>query len=283
MKLNPQATIFIPDQVPEVIAFERITHLAIGAHQDDLEIMSFHGIAACFDQPDKSYFGVVVTDGRGSARTNEYALYSDEEMMHVRDLEQVQAAQIGKYGGLALLRHPSAEVKNPLNHLAVQDIVELLRQTKPDVLYTHNLADKHETHVAVACKVIQAIRSITLEDRPKVVYGCEVWGDLDWLDDSQKVALDVGQRSDLALRLLDVFSSQIQGGKRYDLATVGRRHANATYFQSHDVDRSEAITFAMDLTPLIQDDNLSVEIFLARHLQAFHDRVTTNVRRMTSK
>lgn len=281
MKLNPKATIFIPDQVSEAIAFERTTHLAIGAHQDDLEIMSFHGIAACFDQSDKSYFGVVVTDGRGSARANEYASFSDEAMMHLRDSEQIQAAQIGKYGGLALLRHPSEEVKDPQNHLAVHDIVELLRQTKPDVLYTHNLADKHETHVAVASKVIQAVRKLPKEDRPKVVYGCEVWGDLDWLDDTQKVALDVGHRSDLALRLLDVFSSQILGGKRYDLATIGRRRANATYFQSHDVDRSEAITFAMDLTPLTQDDNLTVETFLARHLESFSDRVMQNVRRMT--
>jgi LmbE family N-acetylglucosaminyl deacetylase len=283
MKLNPKATIYLPNQVQEAVAIPRITHLAIGAHQDDLEIMSFHGILTCFDQSDKSYFGVVATDGRGSARANEYATYSDEEMMKVRDLEQIRAAQIGKYGALALLRHPSVDVKDPQYQVIVQDILELLRLAKPEVLYTHNPADKHETHVAVACKVIEAVRCLPIEDRPMVVYGCEVWGDLDWLDDSQKVALDVGHYDDLAKQLLDAFPSQIRGGKRYDLATIGRRQANATYFHSHDVDQSEAITFAMDLTPLIQNDDLTVEAFLATHLHSFQDRVMSNIRRITAK
>jgi len=37
----------------------------------------------------------------------------------------------------------------------------------------------------------------------------------------------------LQFALLGVFESQIAGGKRYDLALMGRRRANATYFESH--------------------------------------------------
>ena len=45
MKLhNPTAEIFIPDGLPVPAALKRITHLGIGAHQDDLEFMAFHGV-----------------------------------------------------------------------------------------------------------------------------------------------------------------------------------------------------------------------------------------------
>jgi hypothetical protein len=57
------------------------------------------------------------------------------------------------------------------------------------------------------------------------VLGCEVWRDLDWLLDSDKVALDSSAKPELAAALLKVFDSQISGGKRYDLATLGRRAA----------------------------------------------------------
>ena len=60
------------------------------------------------------------------------------------------------------------------------------------------------------------------------------------------------------LKALEVFDSQICGGKRYDLATEGRRVANATYAASHGVDTATAFSYAMDLTPLIKDKNLDI-------------------------
>jgi LmbE family N-acetylglucosaminyl deacetylase len=51
-------------------ALARITHLGIGAHQDDLEFMAFHGILACFRMRDDRWFGgVTCTNGAGSSRT----------------------------------------------------------------------------------------------------------------------------------------------------------------------------------------------------------------------
>ncbi len=41
---KPTALIFVPDKVEENKALKRTTHMAIGAHQDDLEIMAYHGI-----------------------------------------------------------------------------------------------------------------------------------------------------------------------------------------------------------------------------------------------
>ena len=114
----------------------------------------------------------------------------------------------------------------------------MLKATQPTYLYTHNLADKHDTHVAVALRAIQAVRSLPTSRRPQRVFGCEVWRDLDWLLDEDKVPFDLTEHQSLQVALLGVFDSQIAGGKRYDLATMGRRRANATYFQSHGVDSS---------------------------------------------
>ena len=64
---NETAQIFIPDGLPAAEALARTTHLAIGAHQDDLEIMAIDGILQCFQRQDRWFSGVVVTNGRGSA------------------------------------------------------------------------------------------------------------------------------------------------------------------------------------------------------------------------
>ena len=64
----PTAEVFIPDGAALPGALERTTHLAISAHQDDLEIMSYHGILAGFGRSDAWYGGVVVTNGSGSPR-----------------------------------------------------------------------------------------------------------------------------------------------------------------------------------------------------------------------
>jgi LmbE family N-acetylglucosaminyl deacetylase len=62
------AEVFVPDGVPVGAALGRTTHLGIGAHQDDLEIMAIHGILSCYRQRDHWFTGVVVTDGGGSPR-----------------------------------------------------------------------------------------------------------------------------------------------------------------------------------------------------------------------
>ena len=41
---------------------------------------------------------------------------------------------------------------------------------------------------------------------------------------------------------------QIAGGKRYDLASMGRRRANATYWGSHGVDETTGLSYGMDMT-----------------------------------
>ena len=77
----------------------------------------------------------------------------------------------------------------------------------------------------------------------------EVWRDLDWMPDSEKQALAVSERSNIAAALVGVFDSQVTGGKRYDLATAGRRLAHATYFASHGTDEESALARGLRMQP----------------------------------
>ena len=86
----------------------------------------------------------------------------------------------------------------------MEDLEEILRATKPDVVYLHNLADKHDTHVAVALRSIAALRAVRREVHPKQVYGCEVWRDLNWLVDEDKQVLPASERSNIAAALLEL-------------------------------------------------------------------------------
>lgn len=274
------AQFFVPDGLPAADALARTTHMAVGAHQDDLEIMAIDAILACFQQPGKSFCGVVVTDGGGSPRAGDYKEYSDQEMRAVRAREQLKAAAIGEYGAQVLLDYPSSQVKDSADLAVIEDLAKLIRAAGPEILLTHNLADKHDTHVGVALKVIQAVRSLPAAHRPRQLLGCEVWRDLDWMVDSDKVALSSDDRGSLQAALLGVFDSQISGGKRYDLAAVGRRRANATYFASHQVDTVSGMGFAMDLSPLAADPALDIGEYVQAHIRRFADDVAGRLARL---
>ncbi len=281
MKLSlDTAELYIPDGVEETAALARTTHLAIGAHQDDLEIMASEGIVTCYQQPDQWYTGVVVTNGGGTPRSGIYGNYSDEDMIQVRNKEQKKAAFVGEFAAQFLLDFPSGRVKDGADQGPINDLAAIIEATKPEIIYTHNLADKHDTHIGVTLKTIAALRRVSQEALPKKVYGCEVWRDLDWMVDTDKIAMDVSTRENLQMALVGVFDSQIAGGKRYDLASMGRRRAHATYHQSHGVDQATGITFAMDLTPLIEDRDLDPLALVQGYLSNFLSDVTERVRKI---
>lgn len=281
MKFNlDTAEIFVPDGLSAEEALARTTHMAVGAHQDDIEIMAFDGILQCFQRDDKWFCGVVVTNGSGSPRDDLYKDYTDEVMQVVRRKEQKKAALIGEYAAQVLLDYPSSAVKDNSNKAPVKDIGLLLKAAQPGVIYTHNLADKHDTHVAVALRVIEAIRDLPAAERPQRLYGCEIWRDLDWMVDVDKVAFDCSAHENLQAALLGIFDSQISGGKRYDLATIGRRRANATYYASHDVDVATGMIFAMDLTPLIKDPAKDIQTYVQEFIGRFEQEVVERLEKL---
>ena len=256
MKLN-KGVIYYPNNKNN----QPVKWLCICAHQDDCEIMAIDGILKGYYSKKYSFALVETTDGGGSARTGKFANYTDDEMKAVRIKEQQAASEVGKYNSLYMLNYSSKEVKDPNNEEIVQDYINVIKELKPQVIYTHSILDKHPTHVGVALKVIKALRTLPKEEQPKLLYGCEVWRGLDWISDEKKIGFDVSRNPRLQKKLLDVFESQIAGGKEYTKASIGRRYQNATYYQSHSVDSFKMVSYAIDMKPLLKNPNLSVKEF----------------------
>lgn len=274
MKLNNSlAEIFVPDHSDAKAAIAKTTHMCISAHQDDIEIMAPAAVTSCYGSKDEWFMGVVVTDGAGSPRSGIYQDYSDEQMKTVRAAEQKAAAVVGGYCAQALLAYPSSQVKAPKDDKLVRELAELISLASPRVIYTHNLADKHDTHVAVTLRVIEAIRLLPADKRPEKLYSMEVWRGLDWVCDHQKAVFDTTAHQNLQAALLGVYDSQICGGKRYDLAAMGRRVANATFYASHDTDDYQAASYGLDITSLITEPTRCPEEFILSYIDSFRSEV----------
>jgi len=282
MKFNKkEAELFVPDNEKMEIAFSRTTVLCIAAHQDDIEIMAFAPIIDCYGKNDKWFTGVVVTDGAGSPRSGIYQEYTDEAMKEIRIKEQKTASIIGKYSAQFQLAYPSSEVKDNDNASLIEEIKNIIEKCNPEVIYTHNLADKHDTHVAVAIRVIQAIRLLDEDKRPRKVYSLEVWRGLDWLNDEDKSVFDTSGHPNVASALLGVYDSQIAGGKRYDLAAIGRRSSNATFFGSHSVDSSDSVSYGLDITEMTFDEKFPMTGFISKYIENFKNEVENRIKKFT--
>jgi hypothetical protein len=108
-----------------------------------------------------------------------------------------------------------------------------------------------------------------------------VWRDLDWLVDSDKAVFDLSLHEHLQTSLVGVFDSQIAGGKRYDLATMARRRAHATYYESHAVDTAQLISFGIDLTPLVQNEKLDPVEYIDGFIRRFADDVDARLKKLS--
>jgi hypothetical protein len=150
---------------------------------------------------------------------------------------------------------------------------------KPSVIYTHNPADKHETHLRVLVAVLEALREVSPAHRPAKLLGCEMWRGLGWMQDGDKIVQDLGGHEHLAAALNGIFDSQIAGGKRYDLAVAGRRRANATLLASHSGDELSQVAFVMDLSPMIGAETSDLLDFTLAYVDRFRDDIRTKLER----
>ena len=253
----------------EITDLKKCTHLAIGAHPDDLEIMAGHGILEG-QKPNQAFVGITCTDGAGSLKQG-----SEEELIATRKQEQLKAAELGDYLACALLNYKSSSVKNFPNKELIEDFKNILKETEPDYIYSHNPMDKHGTHVGVCLHLLEALKQMSYQ--PKAFYGCEVWRGLDWIDDSKKQHLPIEEPQKIA-ELIDVFQSQLGPGKNYTQATLGRFQANGTYNEAMKSDQFSHVVYAVDLLPLLNTDVLE---FVESHTRTLSESVKkqiTNIR-----
>ena len=259
--------LFIPDKITSDAAFKRTTHLAIGAHQDDLEIMAWHGISQCLEALDKWFGGVVVTDGAGSPANGKYAALSKDELRALRNDEQKKAAMLGRYSFIYMPGYPSSTVRNCSEKEVAEILSDIIIKAQPEIIYTHSPFDRHDTHVAVFLRVIEALKGLAGCYKPVKLYGCEVWRSLDWLDSDSRVSLDCSKHPDVSTGIIRVFDSQIGSGKFYDKAVEGRRLANATFDDAYKQDASSSVSYAVDLMPLLE--GISVMDFVSQKIDSF--------------
>lgn len=255
----------------------KVKYLCICAHQDDCEIMAVDGILKGYYSKKYSFALVVTSDGAGSARSGAFKDYTDEMMKLVRIEEQKEASEIGRYNSLYLLNYTSSEIKDKNNEIIINEYIKIIKELRPEVIYTHSVLDKHLTHLGVALKVIEAVRRLPKEEQPKLFYGCEVWRGLDWISDDLKVGFNISRNEKLQKRLLNVFKSQIEGGKEYTKASIGRRYQNATYFQSHSIDTYKMVSLGIDYRPLIKNKDLSVKEFALSFVDKLKEEVESNI------
>ena len=258
-----------------------ISHLGVGAHPDDLEILAIPAIAHCYQHPRDRFGGVVCTSGSGSARTGPYRDLSAEGMCRVRREEQREAARLGRYGLLVQLGYESSSLRDSGRADLEHDLTLLLDALRPRHVLTHNPADRHDTHVAVLFAVLAACHNLKNRWQPESCYGVEVWRSLDWACHEDRVTLDAGAQPALSRKLLGVFRSQIGGGKRYDLAALGRRWENATFSRAHEVDELEQAVLAVDLLPVVRGQ-IPLEVCVEGMMRRFCDDVRARLERCRS-
>lgn len=263
--------IFVPDSTVVETALRRTTHLAIAAHPDDIELIGMQGICRCVGDANEWFTGAVVTDGAGAPRSGSFADFSDAKLASVRRDEQIRAAETGGYSAVVQFGLQSEKATDGINKALVEDLKSLFTATGSSTVYLHSPLDRHQTHVGICLHAIEALRALPPAGRPKTIVGVEVWRGLDWLSDKDKTRLDIDDGAAMATKLLPIFRSQIDGGKRYDKAIVGRYLANATFDTSHLVDDASALSFAIDLMPLVEDPELSYSTFVKSFIDRFAD------------
>jgi hypothetical protein len=243
-----------------------------------MEMMAYHGISLCLNREDLWMTGAVVTDGSDECWSSLYYQAGREPGERLQPKEQHKAACVGEYSAQIQLGYSTEKVKVSRDDAVVDELVAILERCRPGVVYLHNPTDQDNTHVAVFLRALNALRKLPRDCHPQRVYGCELLGSLDWLLDEDKEMLSGSAHPSIASSIAGVFDSRNREAKRYDRAKAGRCLANATYRVSSISDRETAVDYAMDLTPLIRDDHLSVANYTCEYIRRFQKDIETRIK-----
>ena len=137
---------------------------------------------------------------------------------------------------------------------------------------------------AVALRSHRCHPSLPDADRPEKLYGCEVWRDLDWMVDADKVPFDLSTHENLQTALLGVFDSQIAVANAMTWQRMGHRKANATYFESHGMDTTQGLLFAHGSDPSrSMMTQLEISSYVQEHIARFAQDVADRLERWADR
>lgn len=249
-----------------------VKYLCICADAGDTEIMAIDGIQRGYRAKKYTFATVITSDGLSLERAGKLAKATDRKVNTTKNREQKAAAEIGRYNSVYFLSHKTDEILDQENEDIVNEYLEIIKELKPRIIYTHSILDRDPTHVSVAVKVINALRKLRKGQMPAVLYGCEMWRDLDWVDPSKVISFDVSHNIRLQKQLINVHQSQ-NASRDFINATIGRRYVNATYSRSEKKKDAKLTARAINMTTLLRRKEYPIK----RFAMSFVDDLYTSI------
>ncbi|MBA7518018.1 N-acetyl-alpha-D-glucosaminyl L-malate deacetylase 1 [subsurface metagenome] len=121
--------------------------LAIGAHPDDLELLCA-GTLALYRQQGHEVFMCHICDGNKGSM-----VYSSEELVKIRRKETIES---GKLIGAKSIWGGISDGEVVLDLESRIKIIDIIRQTNPDIVITHHPNDYHSDHINTSRLVFEA-------------------------------------------------------------------------------------------------------------------------------
>jgi len=243
--------------------------LAIAAHHGDIELMAMDGVLKAYGSKKYDFFACVVGDASNCNKTGKYAEFTDKELLEARIQEQSRASQIGEYADLILLKKSQADIEDLDNTAIVKELQKLILDVNPDVVYTHNIFDRNMSHSRLALKVIEAILNLPEDSRPRLLYGCEIFGSLDWVPEKYRVNFDISDNKDIQSRLIGVYDTMAEFSFNFTKAVAGRKTANATFQESLMGQEDKLTWYGINLTPII-NKGISIKEYIVKILNDYN-------------
>ena len=249
-----------------------VKFVAICAHGDDCELMAIDGIQRGYRASKYTFACVVTTDGVDSERSGRYARSDNEKMASVIVAEQKKAATIGRYNSVYFMNYSTEEVKDQENEDIVNEYIEIIRELKPRIIYTHSILDRNPAHVAVAIKVINALREMKRSEQPTTLYGCESERDLDWVDSSKVVTFNVSKNLRLQRQLISAHKSS-NLSRDYVNAAIGRRLVNAVFNREEKRKTAKLTAKAINMTTLLRRKDLPIKKYAMSFVEDLYTEI----------
>jgi hypothetical protein len=152
---------------------------------------------------------------------------TDDAMRTIRQREQEKAAVVGEYAAVVMLDRTSADVQGPGHVALVQELTDLLRAARPEVVYTHSPRTGIRRTYRWSSPPWPPAARCPPASAPRESSAARCGATSSGSPQRTRSRSDVSGRDSMGAALMGVFESQIVGGKRYDLAVPARRLAHA--------------------------------------------------------
>lgn len=238
----------------------KVKYLCICAYPSDCETMSIDGIQRGYRAQKYTFSCVSTSNLAADGKTN-------------LSESQKKAAEIGRYNALYFLKYKHEEIKDQENQDLIKDYVAIIKELKPRIIYTHSLLDSDPVHVAVAVKVLNALRTMRRYQHPKVIYGCESSRDLDWVKSDKVVCFDNSKNLKLQKQLISVYKDKNDNSYIVE-ATVGRRFVNGLNNKEYKLS-----TRAINMTTLLRRKELTIKKFAMGFVDDLYSEISDSMDR----